>query len=169
MHRRQTAARGDVGEINNTLLEVFTFDSHLIAPQWWSTMVVNNFHIPDITVKQNKTDAPFVIYPNTLLSPAGSTKCLQTITRWYAQVVKLNGGIKHQQLGMSALLNLCGQTTDSTTGKYRNRPLVGEATDHFDTYYKTVRTVNRYVQISRTEIGSWFAGRHRPSTSRHSG
>ena len=93
-------------------------------------MIICDFHIVDIPVLPNKTNAQLPVDANTVLSLPVSAQGFQAIGRWSAEIIKALGMMQHDQLLTGALLNLLRQRTNCVAGKDSSRSFIPERLNH---------------------------------------
>jgi len=74
-------------------------------------VVINNFNIESIAFTPMEADSPLIINSYTMLSSTFPAKYLQTIGRWYTQIIKRPGVVNHTKLSPGYLLDLLGQSS----------------------------------------------------------
>jgi hypothetical protein len=61
-------------------------------------MVIDDLDVPWAIVSPAEADSPLVVNANAVLSAPVTTKFLEPVARWHAQVVQILGAIEHLKL-----------------------------------------------------------------------
>jgi hypothetical protein len=79
MHRRQAPTRMDIGEIDPPAVDLLALDGHGLH----SSVIVDDFNVPRLTVSPNEANPPLIIDPNAVLALAIPMQNLEAIARWH--------------------------------------------------------------------------------------
>jgi hypothetical protein len=70
------------------------------------SVIIRNLHVVSITVPPHKTDTPLVVNADTVLPCAVTFQLMKSVTRRQFQIHQALGGVQHQKLPSSWLLNV---------------------------------------------------------------
>jgi len=93
-------------------------------------MVVNNFHFVCIPITPQKTDSPLIVDANAVSSPPIPHQTFQPITRRYAQLADVRGGVKQDQFPLGPTPDRKWQPTRPLPSKDPFRIAITETLDH---------------------------------------
>jgi len=60
-------------------------------------MIINDFNLLSIIVAPDKTDAPLVVYSDTVLTGTVTAYLFQSVRRWHSQIIYIAVPVKHPQ------------------------------------------------------------------------
>jgi hypothetical protein len=72
-------------------------------------MVVNDLDLVSVPFLPHEADTPTIIDPNAVLPCTVAQELLESITRWYSQVLERTGCVKYEESPQCASLHLRGQ------------------------------------------------------------
>jgi hypothetical protein len=102
-------------------------------------VIVDDLDLVGVRVPPFETDSPLVIDANTPLTFSVTFELLQSVGRWYAQVLERYRSVKHEQLPQCHPLNIRWEFASSLTVEEPFGFVIGPASNH-----QSDDTVDRY-------------------------
>ncbi len=81
-------------------------------------MIIYNLNVKSMAMLPYETNPPLIIDSYTILSLSFALQSLKAVCRWYAQILKRNGSMKHPKFSVSDILYISRQFSRTIPGKY---------------------------------------------------
>jgi hypothetical protein len=95
-------------------------------------MIVNDFHIPCMTVFPSETYPPLIVDADAPLSGTFTRQQFQSVAGRYAQFLDSAHGINELEFSPGYSLYVMGKLANEQPGKYRCRSFVLKGFNHLD-------------------------------------
>ena len=92
-------------------------------------MVIGDLNVPCFAIPPLETDPPLIVDANAVLASSITPQSFGAIARRWAQIIKPNSRVNHQELRTSAGLDLQRQAANGMPRKVSRRALVGKDPD----------------------------------------